>query len=60
MVCLGDPHGTKRSAKRTAWIDIKLLDEIDLNYQTESFNQFKFYVSLSFLKAHWKACSLNF
>lgn len=31
MVCLGEPHGTKRNAKKTAWMDIKLLDQIDLN-----------------------------
>lgn len=31
MVYLEEPDGTKRSAKRTAWTDIKLLDKIDLN-----------------------------
>lgn len=51
MFWLGESVSTKRSAKMIAWIDIKLLNQIDLNQQAESFNQFKFYFALSFLKA---------
>lgn len=50
MFWLRESVSTKRSAKMIAWIDIKVLTQVDLKQQAESFNQFRFYFALYFLR----------